>query len=93
MQTTVKAVDMYLLVPASRGLAKFYLAALVQCGDPEQTVTRPQPQQLTGHTRPRGSVPQLCPQSPEPQWLLCFPDSLSQGKISFGLSQEKTYSF
>lgn len=64
------------------------LSALVWCGDPEQNATRPQP---LGHAWLSGSVPQLCPQSPEPQWLLCFPDSLSQGKIPFGLSQEKTH--
>lgn len=48
------------------------------------------PQQFTGLTRLSRSVPQLCLQGPEPQWLLCFPDPLSQGKIPFGLSQEKT---
>lgn len=53
-------------------------------GDPEQTVIRPQPQQQTEW---------ICSTavSAEPQWLLCFPDSLSQGKIPYGLSQEKTH--
>ncbi|PWA20029.1 hypothetical protein CCH79_00016089 [Gambusia affinis] len=30
-----------------------------------------------------------CPHHPEPQWLQCFPHSLSQGKTPLGLSQEK----
>lgn len=84
--------QVFLLPPATRGLAKF--SRLSSCPFPvwrpcpQQSRNGPQPQKLKGHTRLYRSVPQLCAQSPEPQWLLCFLDSLSQGKIPFGLSQE-----